>query len=326
MVFKRLRAGSVRLQRGLAVVTLACGFLMMWGSARGSLQSGSTNTALQTQAIEIDPLFPDGKHNQAVVVAAGAFSSPETLEDELLKPGPYLILRRHAEMFQWKEFPTAGGGEPQYMLGWYEGQVDFFLFKQTAGHENPLLRYEPFTKRVAVSVFGAFNGSGLLEAVGNLTPLVVTPSMVKDPSLKIEDNKIIIPRTPGASEEPALGDVRVWYEALSQGEYTVLTRQVDERNLVGADTSHALVMRVGRLSATQLFEAEAQEIERVSHGLLYLGGCLFFIGLYSVLAPFAPQFNLRPKINLEGPPALALVCAAVAAAAVVIFFIVGQVG
>ncbi len=120
--------------------------------------------------------------------------------------------------------------------------------------------------------------------------------------------------------------MRVWYDALPQGDYTVLTRQVDERNLVGADTGHAMVMRAGLLSAAELFAAEGQEVERVSNGLLYLGGSLFFIGLFSVLAPLAPQFNLRPKINLEGAPALALVCAAVSAVAVIIFFIVGQVG
>jgi hypothetical protein len=326
MVFRKLRAGTAHMQRGLAVVTLACGFFMMWGSSRGSLQSSSTNAALQSQAVEIDPLLPDGKYNQSVVVAAGRFSSPETIDDELLKPGQFLMLKRHVEMYQWKELPAAAGGEPQYSLGWHEGQIDFFRFQQTAGHENPLVRYEAFTRRVNVSLFGAFNGSGLLQSVRNLVPLTVTQEMLKDSSLRIDGNTIIIPRVAGGGDEPSLGDMRVWYDALPQGDYTVLTRQVDERNLVGADPGHAMVMRAGLLSAPELFAAEGQEVERVSNGLLYLGGCLFFIGLYSVLAPLAPQFNLRPKINLEGAPALALVCAAVSAVAVVIFFIVGQVG
>jgi hypothetical protein len=326
MVFRRIKAGTAHVQRGLAVVTLACGFFMMWGSSRGSLQSGSTNAALQSQAVEIDPLLPDGKNNQSVVVAAGRFGSPETMEDELLKSGQFLILKRRVEMFQWKESPAATGGEPQYALGWHEGQIDFFRFKQTTGHENPLLRYEGQTRRVGVSTFGAFDGAGLLKSVRHLVPLAVTPEMLKDPSLRIEESKIVIPRVAGAGDEPALGDMRVWYEVLPQGDYTVLTRQVDERNLVGAVPDHAMVMRVGLLSVEELFAAEGQEIERVSNGLLYLGGCLFFVGLYSVLAPLAPHFNLRPKINLEGAPALALVCAAVSAVAVVIFFVVGQVG
>jgi len=327
MILKRLRSGTARVQRGLAVVTLACGFLMMWGSARGSNQSDSNNTQVRRQAIEIDPLLPDGKNNQSIVVAAGRFSSPQTIEDELLKPGKFLILRRRVEMYQWAESRAAmGGNDFQYNLGWHRGQIDFFTFKETTGHENPLLRYEEFTKRVEASSFGAFSGDGLLRSVQNLLPISLTPEMLKDPSLKIEENKILIPRSPAGGDGPALGDMRVWYEGLLEGDYTVLTRQVDERNLVGANSGHAMVLRVGRLSVDELFKAEAQETARVSSGLLYMGGIIFFIGLYSVLAPLASQITLRPKIDLEGAPALALLCAAVSAVAVVIFFVVGQLG
>jgi len=326
MVFRRILKFTGSAQRGLAVVTLACGFLMMWGSSRGSLESGSSNAALRRQAIEIDPLLPDGRHNQSVVVAAGRFSSPEALEDEILKPSQFLILRRKVEMYQWQELAGSSDETPRYALDWHEGQIDFFRFKETTGHENPLLRYEPFTRRVSVAAFGAFDGSGLLSAVRQLVPVTVTADMLKDPSLRIVEGKVVIPRSAGLGDEPMLGDMRVWYEGLPQGDYTVLTRQVDERNLVGADPTHAAVLRTGLLTADELFSAENQETERVSTGLLYLGGCIFFLGLYSVLAPTAHHFNLRPKINLEGAPALALVCAAVSAAAVVIFFVVGQFG
>jgi hypothetical protein len=324
MVFRRILKITGNLQRVLALVTLACGFFMMWGSSRGSLESGSFNAALRRQAIEIDPLLPDGRNNQSVVVAAGRFSSPEMLEDEILKPGAFLILRRKVEMYQWQELNDTGNDTPTYSLGWHDRQIDFFRFKETVGHENPLLRYEAFIRRVNISAFGAFNGAGLVAAVRHLMPLEVTAEMLKDPSLQIEEGKVIIPRAAGRSDTPLLGDMRVWYEVLPQGDYTVLTRQVDERNLVGSDPGHATVLRAGLLSIDELFAAENQETEKVSSGLLYLGGCVFFLGLYSVLAPLAQHLDLRPKINLQGAPALALVCAAVSAVAVVIFFVVGQ--
>jgi hypothetical protein len=326
MVFRRILKLTGSAQRGLALVTLVCGFFMMWGSSRGSLESGSSNAALRREAIEIDPLIPDGRNNQSVVVAAGRFSSAEMLEDEILKPSHFLILRRRVEMYQWQELKGSTDDTPRYSLDWHEGQIDFFRFRETAGHENPLVRYGPFTRRVSVSAFGAFDGSGLLSAVRQLVPLAITADMLKDSSLRIVEGKVVIPRSGALGEEPMLGDMRVWYEALPQGDYTVLTRQVDERNLVGADPTHATVLRSGLLSADELFAAENQEIERVSTGLLYLGGCVFFLGLYSVLAPLAHHVTLRPKINLEGAPALALVCAAVSAAAVVLFFVVGQFG
>lgn len=325
-VFRKVGTGSAHAQRGLAAVTLLCGFCMMWGSSRGSMQSGSTNEALRSEAREIDPLIPDVKNNQSLVVAAGRFSSPESLEDELLKPGKFLVLKRRVEMFQWVESRKPFSKEVDYVLGWHEGQIDFFGFKQPTGHENPLLRYEGFTRTVAVSLFGSFDGSGLLRSVQQLVPLTITPEMLKDPSLRIEEDKIVIPRAATGDGNPALGDMRVWYEALPEGDYTVLTRQVDERNLVGASPQHAMVLRVGLLNIDQLFDAENSDTERVSNGLLYSGGFLFFIGLYSVLAPFAGSFTLKPKIDLEGAPALAFVCAVLSMAAVVIFFAVGQLG
>ena len=326
-MFRRLKVGAGHAQRLMSLLTLICGFFMMWGSSRGTHETGSNNQALRAKAVEIDPLLPDGRYNGSVVVAAGKFYSAESQEDDFLKPGAYLILRRHVEMYQWQERTWGSDRPPKYETNWVEGQVDFFKFKETAGHENPLLRFEGFTRQVTVSTFGAFNGQGLLKAVSHLMPVNLTPELLKDPTLKIEDNKIIIPRGPGGgiSDSPQLGDMRVWYEVLQQGDYTVLTRQVDERNLVGASSGYAMVMRAGRLSADELFKAENSEVEKVSDGLLYVGGCLFFIGLYSVLSPVAYKMNLRPKINLEGAPALALVCAVISAVAVIIFFVVGRI-
>gem|GEM_PF-1951378 len=325
-IFRKIRTGSAHAQRVMAFVTLVCGFCMMWGSSRGSMQSGSTNEALRSEAREIDPLLPDGKNNQSIVVAAGRFSTPETLEDDFLKPGKFLILKRHIEMFQWAELPRPLSKEVDYSLGWHEGQIDFFGFKEPTGHENPLLRYEGLTRKASVSSFGAFDGSGLLQSVQHLVPLTITQEILKDPSLRIEENKIVVPRAAAGDGTPALGDMRVWYEVLPEGNYTVLTRQVDERNLVGADSGHAMVLRVGLLSAEQLFDAENSETEQVSNGLLYAGGLLFFVGLYSVLSPLAASFTLKPKIDLEGAPALAFVCAVLSLAAVIIFFVVGQLG
>lgn len=325
-ILNRIKLGSRHAQRGLAFITLLCGFSMMWGSSRGSFQSSSTSQSLRAAAVQIDPLLPDPSNNGRVVVAAAKFASPEALEDELLKPGPYLILKRRVEMYQWHERRPASGGAPEYYLDWADREISFFQFKESAGHENYLFKYDPKTQRVKSSSFGVFDGTYLLGAVQKLIPLELNADLLKDVSLKIDENKIYIPRNPNSLEvHPAVGDMRVWYEALNQGDYTVLTRQVDERNLIGSGASQAMVLRVGLLDVDALFSLEESDSEKVSNGLLYLGGALFFLGLFSVLAPFAAGFNLRPKINLEGAPALALVCAVISAAAVLVFFVVGKV-
>lgn len=296
----------------------------MWGSARGRVDDNSTQAALREKAVEIDPLQPRGSNNGTLVLAAGRIVSHQNLEDELLKPGAYLILRRRVEMFQWVEEAQPVGGTSEYRLAWRDGQVDFFKFKNPTGHENPLLRFEGVTKGVEASSFGAFDGSGLLRSVTVLLPLQLSSDMLKDASLKIEDNKLYLPRGNSVGVGAQLGDMRVSYEVLPQGDYTVLTVQRDERNLVGAQPAEGLVIRAGLLTTDSFFQAERADLGQISTGFLYLGGVVFFFGLCSLLTPLASSISLKPKIDISGMPAVIAISAGISVMAVCIFFIMGQ--
>jgi hypothetical protein len=308
----------------IGILTLVCGLMMMWGSSRGIIQQGAVETDLYSQAVEIDPLIPDSSNNGKVILAAGKLSSTELLEDEFLKPGSYLVLSRRVDMFQWQETRSPLADSVQYSLGWHEGQVDFFTFRQPTGHENPLLRYQPFTRQVSSALFGSFDAGVILRSVRRLLPVTLTPELLKDPSLEIVDNRIIVRRVSGGGEGTNLGDMRVWYEALPQGEYTVLTRQIDERNLLGANPSTDMFIKQGVASVDELFSDQKAQARQASDGLLYFGGVVFAVGLFSLLAPIAHRIDLRPRFPLTGPLALVAVCIAVAAVVVVVFFILGR--
>jgi hypothetical protein len=307
----------------VGVLTVVCGFFMMWGSARGSVDERVVQRDLYQRAVEIDSLQPRGINNGALVLTSGMFVSPEMIEDDFLKPAPLLVLRRRAEMFQWVEEQLPGTQAVTYQKKWVEGQVDFFAFKEVLGHENPLLRSESLTQSVQVATFGSFDGTALLRALRILQPLEISVGMLKDPSLRIVDGKIYIPRSASQDDVAQLGDTRIGYEALPQGEYTVLTVQRDERNLIGAEAQGELVIRRGALSRDEFFASERRETGKVSMGLLQLGALLFFVGLCSVLSPVAPAFSLRPHIPVEGMRAVVVVSAGLAVVAMVIFLISG---
>lgn len=322
----RFRQTLRKTQALVASLTLLCGLFMMWGSARGAVEDSGNQRYLRGELVEIDSLVPSSVNNGSVVLASGRFSSPQQLEDEFLVAGKYLILKRRVEMFQWMEEKSSSAGQAEYRLGWYEGQIDFFSFSNPTGHENPLLRYEPFTKSVDSAMFGGFDGAMLMRSVRLLLPLELRANILKDPSVEIQDNKLVIRRSPAAGEGVQLGDMRVWYEVLPQGDYTVLARQVDERSLIGAQPTQDMVLRAGVFSANEFFKAHTEESQKVLDGLLYLGGFLFFIGLYSILAPFSAGMTLRPKLQLDGSAALLVICAVLALVAVSIFFVVGRFG
>lgn len=319
---KRLKNSS---QGFVGVLTVVCGFLMMWGGVRTGRDSVTSFSTVMDRAVDIDPMHPSPLDNGRIVVAAAPFSSSEQLDDEYLQPTSNLILHRHVEMYQWAEKFDPLTGTPSYELGWHEGQIDFFSFRETSGHENPLLRTQPVQKTVASARFGAFDGGPILRSIQKLLPVELSPQIMRDPSLAITDNKILVPRDRSSSGN-SLGDMRVWYEALPQGDYTILTRQVDERSLLGAEGSDTLMIRQGLFSADELRRVEVDATERDTDGLLLLGAVILCLGLFSLLLPFAPQIDLRPRLALDGKAALFVVCAGLSFVTLVLLWVLGRVG
>ena len=92
--------------------------------------------------------------------------------------------------------------------------------------------------------FGGFDGSRILDSIDGSFPLVLESSMLKDPSLRIENNKVLIKRDP-AVKEVSLGDMRVWYDVVPATDYTVVAKQVDEVFLLDAAHQGPLLIRLG---------------------------------------------------------------------------------
>lgn len=312
-------------QAFLGGLTLLSGFALMWASTSGQRQDDSTLSRAASEAVEIDPLQPSARYNGRLVVAAARLASTETLEDEYLKAAPYLILVRHVEMYQWVEDRSGkADGPPQYTVEWYEGQQDFFSFKDPTGHENPLLKV--FSKKLLVptSSFGAFDGRKILDAVEYPPRLEILPSMLKDPLQKIEKNKLLVPRAPN-QVGIALGDMRVWYNGLSTGQFTVAARQEDEMTLLGGAKSGVVVVKPGKLGVEELFADVGRESANTYSGLMYLGGAVTFLGIFSILIRVAPQMNLRPRFEVQGPLAVFVVSIGITLVTMAIFFILGLV-
>lgn len=183
---------NAKAQTLLGIATIVFGFYMMWGSLSGKNRNESTLSKAALQAIEIDVTKPSTKHIGKLVVAAGRLQSTEQLDDDFIKPGPLLILQRRVRMYQWVERLTSPTDlQPEYSKEWVEGQSDFLSFQEPTGHENPVLKYDSKIAKVSSVSFGGYDGSKILESITVLPDLPVTPEMLKDPSLRIENGSIL---------------------------------------------------------------------------------------------------------------------------------------
>ena len=299
-----------------------CSFLLMWSAVSKEVVTGDTVSQAAAKAIDIDTSKPDPTDNGKLVVAAGELQSFERLEDEYLKPGPYLVLSRRVEMFQWSETLDREGGAPTYAMGWYDSQKDFFSFAMPEGHENPLMQVKPETRKVGQVSFGRFDGAQIVGHVTKLRPLALTPELLKEPTQEIVDNKIIIRRN-GVETSPALGDMRISYEVLSRGPYTVMAVQEDERSLLSASPRSVLVIQEGLLTTDDFLKGVKRESDESSQGALFMGGGLLFFGLVSLLAPLRNKLDLRPHMNVQGSLAVLVVSAGFSVVVMLAFTILG---
>lgn len=316
-LFSTFKKAQGALGGGIMVI---CSFVLMWAGISSGIATDDKLQGLVSEAKEIDTSAPDPSDNGKLVVAAGNLRSSDAYEDEFLKPNPALIVQRRVEMLQWVESFDKEGDDPAYSLRWTEAQVDFFKFKVPQGHENPLFQVSPIRYQAERSRFGGFDGGRLLPLIKILDPLELKPELLKNPNSEISDNKIVVRRN-GGSDLPNLGDMRVWYEALPQGDYTVLTVQQDERNLVGASPSATLFIRPGLLSPSDFLEKMEGDVSDNFRGTFYLGGLLMFAGCLSLMMPHSRRFDLRPHLNAQGSLAVVVVSALISFVAMAIFFL-----
>lgn len=306
-------------------VMVVAAVALMWFGVSCDVSTDEQLDGLVKQSIEIDADNPDPNDNGKIVVAAASWSTTAGYEDEFLRLLGPLLVRRRVEMLQWVELREENSSAPTYSLEWVEGQVDFFSFQVPTGHENPLLRVSPISYEAEQSRFGGFDGGRLLKVITKLEPLTLAPELLKDQTTEISDNKLLLRRNP-EMQLPSLGDTRVWYEILPQGDYTVLTVQQDERSLIGANPGSKLFIQRGLLNSNELLAKLEGGTTTDFHGMLYLGGLLLFVGLLSLMMPHASKIDLQPHLNVRGPLAVVVASLGISFVVTSLFFLLSLVG
>jgi hypothetical protein len=164
-----------------------------------------------------------------------------------------------------------------------------------------------------------------MSKIVRLMPLPVTAEMLNDASLTIEEGRIYVQRTAG-TVGPALGDMRVWYEALLPGDYTVLAVQDNPVTLLGADAKGTLFIRTGRIALSDFSKVAEQARDVGATTLIVVGAAIVFVGLLSLLLPLSANFDLRPTVELHGKAAATFISFAISTVLAVLFGVAAYLG
>ena len=253
----------------------------------------------------------DSGNEGKLIHVSGRAVTAETLADPLFAVSANaLILKRDAEMYQWKEKKDSetkkklGGGEEtkttySYDKTWSSRVIDSSDFKHTSGHENPQEMRVPATSFVAQQAkLGAFElPSDLVDELDAFTDLPVTAGVEAPPSgAKPNNGGYYLGRDPAS---PQVGDIRVKFRVVPQGDASIVARQAG--NSFGAYETKAggqiRLVRDGLMTAAAMFKAEQDANKMLTWIIRAVGFFLMFIGLVMFFRPLAVLADVVPFIG-----------------------------
>ncbi len=303
------RMGSSLVGVLIGIVLLPCAiFLLSWNEGRAVTAATGLKRGLST-IIEVSADTVNTQNNSKLVYLKGTVNGVTPAIDpwNKLSATGLVRLQRRVEMYQWLERESEttsnniGGSQTTqrtytYSLGWAETAVNSAQFKVPAGHQNPAMPLKSQTFDANPVKIGAFTLDKSL--VQDLTNFEAVESLTQAPAgYRVQGNMLY----KGAnSDQPALGDVRVTYRAVTAQTYSVaaqqnnstLTTYQDEKN----DYKIALI-EPGVVSAQKLF-ADQASTEKMITWVCRLGGfLLLLIGFNLIMGPLAMLVAFLPFLQ-----------------------------
>ncbi|PKL36434.1 hypothetical protein CVV38_00820 [Candidatus Peregrinibacteria bacterium HGW-Peregrinibacteria-1] len=164
-----------------------------------------------SQEIVADSVGNEG--DGAFVRLAGKLETSDSIGDGLfLNPGNYLVVDRKVEMYGWKEVSSSktetklGGSQEttttySYEKEWSSSPASSSSFNNSAGHENPSMRYAASTSKASSARVGAYDVDTSSLAMPSASALSLADGMVDLSSVNgayVEGNYVYVPVSGGS--------------------------------------------------------------------------------------------------------------------------------
>lgn len=265
--------------------------------------SGSLKDIISVSAKSID-----SKNNGKPVHVIGTIKSSEELKDDFFGVSANVVyMKRNVEYYNWtrvssQENRRSRDGNTRtvttysYQKGWQLAYINSNSFDQE--HKNP----EPQIRKTWKEFFAESASMGEFKVTAefienmnraNLDYLSLNSSVIKnidDASLSmfqgVENAMIYFGSNSGS---PEIGDVRVYFQVIKPGKYSVIAKQENKSltSYQGKSGSDILYIKKGEMSPQEIYESEKWE-NPIMIWLIRIGGTiLMFIGFIAVTRPIA---------------------------------------
>ena len=245
-----------------------------------------------------------------LVHLTGMASSKETLFDQqfrFISATNSLKLERQVEMYQWKENKssrkekTSGGGTRtvttySYNKTWSRTLINSSRFNRS-GHNNPgSMPFKQQVVRAKKPTVGAFSIiESLVDKMNNkqaITPL----NTMAIRGFQVHKGELYKGTNPSS---PAIGDIRISFQALMPHEATIVAKQSGNR-LETYLTSNGRTLELvekGRVNLEDMFKRAANRQSKLTWIIRFAGSFIMFIAFCMILKPISTFLDVIPLIG-----------------------------
>ncbi|MEO8459553.1 MAG: TMEM43 family protein [Dokdonella sp.] len=220
----------------LVIGLLAAAAVLIWSRwtccAPGSPSIDSRSLESAPLAVAADHIDP-ANEGHLVTITGIATATDKARDPQLGISADALILIRSVQMFQWREQCTAAGA-CSYRQEWAETPIASNAFREPATHANPEAFPFSSARFSAPSIkLGAFVvDPALVLHEDPVTHAYAVTAAELPPNLAASFREFEgVLTTSNATDEPAIGDLRVSYRTVAPGELSVTGTQRGDRLL-----------------------------------------------------------------------------------------------
>ena len=299
---------------GGAIIAFLTATAILW-SNEGRVDFGR----IGADSIPIKTAASDPAKDSAFVAANGVLVGDKPVGDgSFLHPGDWLELERLVEMYAWEQKSAGSDAEGEadsyaYSLAWTDKPADSSIFDVPDGHTNPAPSVSPGNFRPESGRLGSYRIDlrGLDLPAGD--PLVVDKEQLIAGSERALSGEYIFVGK-GTLAEPAVGDLRIRFQAVPSGKQATLFGQVEGDSI--APYFHKERERLYRAffsGRADALAAMSAEYRFALWGMRVAGLGLYWTSLMLVFSPFTRLLGGVPLLGRLGKGLIAAVTFVVAA-------------
>lgn len=307
--FSRIKGAIGGVVVGLVMVVAAFP-VQFWNEGRAVKQ---TQTLQQGEAavksVATDRVDP-ANEGQLVHIAGNVVASDHVVDEDFGLDLAALGLRRKVEMYQWKEEEHTkerkklGGGTERettytYEKTWDDDAIDSSDFRHPDGHENP--GAFPVSSRTITAVEGrlgayALNADVLAEIDEWSGYAVPAGAVATDARFRRDGDGFYLGENRGS---PRIGDVRVSFRIIPEGEYTFVAQQSGQGLVpwLAPAGNSLLLIATGKRPAPELFATAHSRNTLLTWALRGAGFAMMWLGFSLLLRPFVVLADVVPLIG-----------------------------